>query len=129
MKRRDFLTKIAIGLPAVAWIACTKKEDKMSEEEVKALREKAKNYHQSIKYVSEGDPIAKNLNYVEYPDDNPTPDRKDKDGTPGGQQYCENCQFYVVKEGKNYGECQLLQGRGMVRAKAWCKSWVIKRNV
>ncbi|MEZ4818860.1 MAG: high-potential iron-sulfur protein [Bdellovibrionota bacterium] len=128
MNRRHFLSKVVVLSPLALWIACTKKKETLSEDELKKLREGAKDYHDSIQYVPEGNPIAKALGYVQSPDANTAPDRKEKEGVAAEDQSCENCHFYVIKEGKPYGECQLLLGKGMVKAQAWCKSWAPARK-
>jgi|GEM_PF-6675716 len=80
-----------------------------------------------VSYVSEDDVMAKALAYVADPVANPPASRVDKPGTPGEKQVCDNCQFYKISQGKPYGACQLLVGKGMVPAKGWCKSWLLKK--
>ncbi|MCB0272471.1 MAG: high-potential iron-sulfur protein [Bdellovibrionales bacterium] len=127
MHRRKFLTYVSMSVPAFALIACSKKEQ-MSEEEIKKLREGAQNYHNQVKFVSEGDPIAKTFKYVENPNVGMTSLRPDKEGVPGKEQLCSNCHFYIPKADKPYGECQIMMGRGMVKEGGWCISWAPKQK-
>lgn len=71
--------------------------------------------------VPEDDPAASALNYVE---DASEADRVDKMGTPGDEQYCDNCQHYDASVGdEGWGGCALFQNR-LVTAKGWCTGWV-----
>ncbi|WP_049621442.1 high-potential iron-sulfur protein [Frateuria defendens] len=66
-----------------------------------------------LPHVSESDPTAKALGYVEDAGKSGNPKRK-----PG--DVCSNCQFYSAGSG-GYGPCQLFPGKS-VNAKGWCVS-------
>ena len=70
-----------------------------------------------LPHVSESDPTAKALGYVE--DANATKDPKHKAGDT-----CANCQFYSGGA-TGYGPCQLFPGKS-VAAKGWCVSHAAK---
>lgn len=68
--------------------------------------------------VSETDPTAKALGYVE--DASKTTNAKRKAG-----DYCDNCQFYTGGS-TGRGPCQLFPGKS-VNAKGWCVSHTPKK--
>ncbi|MGN6226298.1 high-potential iron-sulfur protein [Dyella sp.] len=70
-----------------------------------------------LPHVSESDPTAKALGYVE--DASATKDPKHKAGDT-----CANCQFYSGGA-TGYGPCQLFPGKS-VAAKGWCVSHAAK---
>ena len=70
-----------------------------------------------LPHVSESDPTAKALGYVE--DASTTNDPKHKAG-----DNCANCQFYSGAA-TGYGPCQLFPGKS-VAAKGWCVSHAAK---
>lgn len=70
-----------------------------------------------LPHVSEDDPTAKALGYVE--DATATKDPKHKTGDT-----CANCQFYSGAAA-GYGPCQLFPGKA-VSAKGWCISHTAK---
>lgn len=70
-----------------------------------------------LPHVSESDPTAKALGYVE--DASTTKDPKHKAG-----DNCANCQFYSGGA-TGYGPCQLFPGKS-VAAKGWCVSHAAK---
>jgi anaerobic selenocysteine-containing dehydrogenase len=65
-----------------------------------------------LPHVSESDPTAKALNYVEDAGKSSSPKHKAGDT-------CANCQFFGG--GSGYGPCQLFPGKA-VNAKGWCVS-------
>ena len=71
-----------------------------------------------LPHVSEADPTAKALGYVE--DATKTTDAKHKPGDT-----CINCQFYSGAA-TGYGPCQLFPGKA-VSAKGWCISHTAKQ--
>jgi hypothetical protein len=71
-----------------------------------------------LPHVSESDPTAKALGYVE--DATATKDSKHKVGDT-----CANCQFYSGAS-TGYGPCQLFPGKA-VSAKGWCISHTVKQ--
>lgn len=71
-----------------------------------------------LPHVSEADPTAKALGYVE--DAATTKDPKRKTGAT-----CANCQFYSGAA-TGYGPCQLFLGKA-VSAKGWCISYMPKK--
>ena len=71
-----------------------------------------------LPHVSEADPTAKALGYVE--DATATKDPKHKPGDT-----CANCQFYSGAA-TGYGPCQLFPGKA-VNAKGWCISHTAKQ--
>ena len=71
-----------------------------------------------LPHVSEADPTAKALGYVE--DAAKTTDAKHKAGDT-----CGNCQFYTGAA-TGYGPCQLFPGKA-VSAKGWCISHTAKQ--
>ena len=71
-----------------------------------------------LPHVSEADPTAKALGYVE--DAATTKDPKHKPGDT-----CGNCQFYSGAA-TGYGPCQLFPGKA-VNAKGWCISHTAKQ--
>lgn len=70
-----------------------------------------------LPHVSESDPTAKALGYVE--DASATKDPKHKAG-----DNCANCQFYSGSA-TGFGPCQLFPGKA-VSAKGWCVSHAVK---
>ncbi|MCP1374937.1 high-potential iron-sulfur protein [Dyella lutea] len=70
-----------------------------------------------LPHVSESDPTAKALGYVE--DASTTKDPKHKAGAN-----CSNCQFYSGGP-TGFGPCQLFPGKA-VSAKGWCVSHAAK---
>lgn len=72
-----------------------------------------------LPHVSESDPTAKALGYVE--DATATKDAKHKPG-----DVCANCQFYSGGP-QGYGPCQLFPGKS-VAAKGWCISHTAKQG-
>ncbi len=94
--RRRFL-KMAAGTAAVATVAG-------------ALPRLAR--AADLPHVSESDPTAKALNYVEDAGKSSNPKHKAGDT-------CANCQFF--SGGAGYGPCQLFPGKS-VSAKGWCVS-------
>ncbi|MGN6740509.1 high-potential iron-sulfur protein [Dyella sp.] len=70
-----------------------------------------------LPHVSESDPTARALGYVE--DASTTKDPKHKAGDT-----CANCQFYSGGA-TGYGPCQLFPGKS-VAAKGWCVSHAAK---
>ena len=71
-----------------------------------------------LPHVSESDPTAKALGYVE--DASKTTNAKHKAG-----DVCANCQFYSGAA-TGYGPCQLFPGKS-VAAKGWCISHTTKQ--
>ncbi|RDS83847.1 High potential iron-sulfur protein [Dyella monticola] len=71
-----------------------------------------------LPHVSEADPTAKALGYVEDASTSKDPKRK-----PGDT--CVNCQFYTGAP-SGYGPCQLFPGKS-VSAKGWCISHTAKQ--
>jgi hypothetical protein len=71
-----------------------------------------------LPHVSEADPTAKALGYVE--DATTTKDPKHKAGDT-----CANCQFYSGGA-TGFGPCQLFPGKA-VSAKGWCISHTAKK--
>lgn len=71
-----------------------------------------------LPHVSESDPTAKALGYVENA--SKTTDNKHKAGDD-----CANCQFYTGGA-TGYGPCQLFPGKS-VNAKGWCVSHTVKK--
>ena len=99
--RRRFL-KIAAGTAAVAAVAGVLPKTARAAD---------------LPHVSESDPTAKALGYVE--DASKTKDPKHKAGDT-----CANCQFYSGGP-TGYGPCQLFPGKS-VSAKGWCVSHAAK---
>jgi len=69
------------------------------------------------KAVPESDPVAKAIGYMQ--DRTKSADWKKKKATA---ESCANCVFYK-KTDANWGECQMLAGKGEVAADGWCRSW------
>ena len=69
-------------------------------------------------HVSESDPTAKALGYVE--DANKTTDSKRRAGDD-----CANCQFYSGGQ-TGFGPCQIFPGKA-VSAKGWCVSHSMRK--
>ncbi|MCB0272077.1 MAG: high-potential iron-sulfur protein [Bdellovibrionales bacterium] len=122
MNRREFLQKTFIALPIVAIAACTNDKKHPEVEE----KPKEPDTSSSVTFVSEDDPMAKNLAYVADASSASSEMRVEKSGVKGMDQYCHNCMFYIAEDGKSYGPCQLLPKKGMVHADGWCKSWAPK---
>lgn len=38
-------------------------------------------------------------------------------------QKCSNCALYTAVDGKNWGNCTMLAGKGVVNGNGWCGSW------
>jgi hypothetical protein len=71
-----------------------------------------------LPHVSEADPTAKALGYVEDASKSTNPKHKAGDS-------CANCQFYSGAA-TGYGPCQLFPGKA-VAAKGWCISHTAKQ--
>jgi hypothetical protein len=71
-----------------------------------------------LPHVSESDPTAKALAYVEDASKSTNPKHKAGDA-------CANCQFYSGGP-SGYGPCQLFPGKS-VNAKGWCVSHTPKK--
>ena len=99
--RRRFL-KIAAGTAAVAAIGGLPRLARASD----------------LPHVTDADPTAKALGYVEDASTSKNPKRK-----PGAN--CSNCQFYSGGP-TGYGPCQLFPGKA-VSAKGWCVSHTPKK--
>ncbi len=115
--RRSFLKTSLTGLAllpfaAVAFNACTKKQEAPLPEGATALKE--------------DDSVAAALGYKAVADKvdlEKFPKRK----APGGdKQFCDNCQYYTVRN-EGWGDCQILRA-GVVSAKGWCNTWVAKTS-
>ncbi|RYZ72057.1 MAG: hypothetical protein EOP09_03760 [Proteobacteria bacterium] len=39
------------------------------------------------------------------------------------EQKCSNCALYTPIDGKNWGSCQMLAGKGLVNGNGWCGSY------
>lgn len=100
--RRRFL-KIAAGTAAVAAVAGG----------LPRLARAA-----DLPHVTDADPTAKALGYVE--DNTATKNPKHKPG-----EACSSCQFYSGGP-TGYGPCQLFPGKS-VNAKGWCVSYTSKK--
>ncbi len=74
-----------------------------------------------LPHVSESDPRAKGLKYV---NDATKADRAEKAGVPGSEQFCNNCQFIQASEGE-WRPCALFPGQA-VNENGWCMSWFKK---
>lgn len=99
--RRHFL-KFAVGAATAAVLASGLPGDARADD---------------LPHLSEADPSAKALGYVE--DAAKTTDARRKAGDT-----CANCQFYTGAA-TGYGPCQLFPGKA-VAAKGWCISHVTK---
>ena len=66
-----------------------------------------------VALLSEGDPAAKALDYVE--------DASKAKGAQSGS-LCSNCSVYGGADGAPAGPCTLFPGK-WVKANGWCKSW------
>lgn len=73
----------------------------------------------SAEKVSEDDPVARALRYVEDVDGSDI-DRPERAGVPGEEQYCYNCSLYIGDD--EWGPCTILQNR-LVAGKGWCDAW------
>lgn len=98
--RRHFL-KLAAGTAAVAAVAGTGAFSRMA-------------HADELPALSESDPMAKALHYVE--DAESSDNAKYKKGDD-----CANCTFFKGKDGDARGPCQLFPGKS-VNAKGWCVS-------
>jgi hypothetical protein len=77
------------------------------------------------KLVTDADPVAKALKYVE---DATKATRPDKMGVPGKKQTCANCSMFTKGkkiDGKEAGKCTMIAG-GQVTAAGWCTGWAKK---
>lgn len=72
-----------------------------------------------LPHVSESDPTAKALDYVEDAG-------KSKNPKHQAGAVCANCQFYSGTGTAGYGPCQLFPGKS-VSAKGWCVSHTPKK--
>lgn len=97
--RRRFIKLGALGLAAIP------------------LSHLAPRVAQAVDNVTEADPMAKSLNYVE------DAAKADQAKRGGADRFCHNCQLYGGGEPR--GPCSLFQGR-LVNANGWCSAWVKK---
>lgn len=98
--RRRFL-KLAAGTAAVAAVAGTGVFSRVARA-------------QDLPALSESDPTAKALHYVEDASKSTNASHKKGDD-------CTNCMFYKGKPGDKRGPCQIFPGKS-VNAKGWCVS-------
>lgn len=98
--RRHFL-KLAAGTAAVAAVAGTGAFARFARAA-------------DLPALSESDPMAKALHYVEDAASSDNPKHKKGD-------VCANCTFYKGEKGAARGPCQLFPGKS-VNAKGWCVS-------
>jgi hypothetical protein len=76
---------------------------------------------QELPHLSEDDPTAKALMYV---NDATTANRPDKAGVPGADQFCHNCMFLQEGEGQ-WRPCQIFPAN-TVNIDGWCVTWTPK---
>lgn len=78
------------------------------------------------KPVSESDPLAQALGFkndAAKVDTKKFPKRK---GADAAKQFCDNCAFYTKIDDKT-GKCTIFAAQGgIVPAKGWCNSYVVK---
>lgn len=130
LNRRDLIKKSLAGtalLASAGIVACSKKEEAAAPNtEANAAAETEGGAAESLEYIAEDNQMAQSLGYKENASAVDSSVRVDKGDTPGAEQYCTNCQFYVEKDGiEGGGGCQLFPGK-LVKAKGWCKSWALK---
>ena len=80
---------------------------------------------ETVKWVSEKDPVANALKYKHDKKDVDKKLLKKKMGVEAKDQFCDNCIQYV-KGADSYGTCKILVNKGNVKAKAWCNMWTKK---
>lgn len=78
-------------------------------------------FAQDLPHVELDDPVAVALKYTH---DATTADRPDKQGVPGAEQDCTNCQF-IQSDSGDWRPCMLFPGKA-VAAKGWCSNWTKK---
>ncbi|MEI7038163.1 high-potential iron-sulfur protein [Fulvimonas yonginensis] len=100
--RRRFL-KVAVGTAAAAAVVGLPRVGRAAD----------------LPHVSESDPTAKALDYVEDASKSKNPKHK-----PG--DVCANCQFYTGTGTTGYGPCQLFPGKS-VNAQGWCVSHTTRK--
>lgn len=130
LNRRDLIKKSLAGTALLAGagiVACTKKEESTAANtESSSAAAKTEGASEEQAFISEDNQMAQSLGYKENAESVDSSVRVDKGDTPGSAQFCNNCQFYVEKEGvENGGGCQLFPGK-LVKSKGWCKSWALK---
>lgn len=79
---------------------------------------------QAEELVSESDPTAIALGYVEDATKVDTAKWPKKAGPGGADQHCANCALYVDK-GDGVGSCAIFPGK-LVKGAGWCNSWTAK---
>lgn len=72
--------------------------------------------------LSESDPTAVSLGYVEDANKVDTTKWTKKAGAGGAQQHCANCSLYSATDAK-WGECSIFPGK-VVAGAGWCNAWV-----
>ena len=77
---------------------------------------------QDLPHVELDDPVAAALKYVH---DAANAERPEKQGVPGAEQVCTNCQFVQGNDGDEWRPCMLFPGKA-VSARGWCASWTKK---
>jgi hypothetical protein len=132
LNRRELIKKSIAGtalLASAGIAACAKKDEaEAPNAESNAAAKTEGSSEQELDYISEDNQMAQSLGYKENASAVDSSVRVDKGDTPGSEQYCLNCQFYVEKEGvEGGGGCQLFPGK-LVKAKGWCKSWALKAS-
>jgi hypothetical protein len=76
---------------------------------------------QDLPHLAEDDPAAVGLMYRH---DATQAERSEKGGTPGEEQFCNNCQF-AAAEGGEWRACNLFPGKA-VNENGWCSAWTLK---
>lgn len=115
MNRREFVKRSAVAACVATSLALTSKE-------VKAEVTNA---------VDENDPMAKALGYKHDAASVDTATYPKRAGAEGAKQFCSNCMLFaqgglkVAGKDGEWGKCTVIAS-GLVSAKGWCNSWVLK---
>jgi hypothetical protein len=100
-RRRSILKRAALAIGAVMAGAATIRARSQSDEK-----------------VSESDPLAKQLMYVE--------DASKASSSRTAGAFCYNCRFFESDQQTGYAPCLVFSGK-LVNAQGWCVSWSEKQ--
>ncbi len=75
--------------------------------------------------VSESEPLAQAMGYVEDASRVDTAKFPKRAGEAGAKQFCNNCALYAGEAGSEFGPCSIFQNR-LVAGQGWCNAWVAK---
>ncbi len=121
--RRDFLKQGLLALGSLfvikGGISSVFAADKKAAAKKGAAADKAAPLPAGQTEVPATDAVVAAIGYKSNPKDI---DKK-KYAQYKADQKCSNCALYTAVDGKNWGNCTMLAGKGVVNGNGWCGSW------